>query len=141
MFSLESFQSQEVIGRTLSPGPEKPKFSKCSVLNQILGEGCIWLVKVLHGLISSRNLSQSDLFMTQVDFMLFLKFWVWSIQALPNLVRCFPNFMILFLIPPNVCGKYKNSIHNPRNHILSLIFHLPIDSSPWFSMKNKCFKE
>ena len=46
-FYLEPFLSQEVIGGTLSPGPEKPKFSKCSVSNQILGEGYICLLWVL----------------------------------------------------------------------------------------------
>ena len=38
--SLNPFQAQELTGGTLSPGSEKPKFSKCSVSNQILGEGC-----------------------------------------------------------------------------------------------------
>ena len=40
-FSLDPFQAQEAAGKTLSLGPEKPKFSKCFVLNQILGEGYI----------------------------------------------------------------------------------------------------
>jgi len=61
-----------VIGETLSPGPEKPKFSKLSVSKQILGEGYLWLLWVLYGLILSRNTPKCDLFMTQVDFMLFL---------------------------------------------------------------------
>ena len=38
-FSIYTILAQEVIGRTLSLWPEKPKFSKCSVSNQILGEG------------------------------------------------------------------------------------------------------
>ena len=70
-FSLEPILGQDVVVGTLSPGAEKPKFSKCSVLNQILGEGYLWLVWVLYGIILSRNTPQSYLFMTQVDFMLF----------------------------------------------------------------------
>jgi hypothetical protein len=62
-----------VTGGTLSPGPKKPKFSKCSISNQILGEGYLWLVWVLYGIILSRNTSKSDLFMDQVDFMFFLR--------------------------------------------------------------------
>ena len=127
-------------GGTPSLGLEKPKFSKCSVSNQILGEGYICLVWVLYGLISSRNTPKIDLFMTQVDFMLFLRFSVRSIQALPNPVRCFPNSKILFLIPPNMYRKDNKIIYNPRNHIFSLILYLPIDSSPWFSKKNKVFQ-
>ena len=134
-FSLDPFLSQEVTGGTLSPGPKKPKFSKCSVSNQISSEGFICMVWVLYGIISSRNTQKSYLFMTQMDFM----FWVWSIQALPNPVICFTNSGILFLTAPNVCGKTKNIIHNKINHILNLILHLPIDSSPWFSNKNKVF--
>ena len=38
--------------------------------------------------------------MTQVDFMLFLMFRVWSIQALPNLVRWLPNSGTVILTPP-----------------------------------------
>ena len=37
---------------------------------------------------------QIYLFMTQVDFMLFLRLWVRSIPTLPNPVRCFPNLWI-----------------------------------------------
>ena len=139
-FSLDPFHAQEVKGGTLSPTPEKPKFSRCSISNQISGEGCICLVWVCYDIISSRNTPQCDLFMTQVDFMFFLGFWVQTIQALLNPGGCFPNSRILFLIPPNVCGKAKKRIQNTRNHILSLIFHLPIDSSPWFSRKNKVFE-
>jgi hypothetical protein len=73
-FSLDPFRAQDVTGKTLSPRPEKPKFSKCSVSNQISGEGCICLLLVLYGLIKSRKTPQSYLFMTQVDFMLFLRF-------------------------------------------------------------------
>ena len=127
-------------GGTLSPRPEKTKFSKYSVSNQISGEGCILILWVLYGLISSLNTPKNDLFMTQVDFMLFFRFWVWSIQALPNLVRCFPNFGIMFLTPTNVCGKDKKRIHNPINYIFSLIRNLPIDSSPWYSRKNNVFQ-
>ena len=139
--SVEPFQAQEVTIETLSQGPKKPKFSKCFVLNQISGECCIWLVKVLHGRISSRILSQSDLFMTQVDYMLFLKFWVRSIQTLPNSVRWLPNFGILFLTPPNMSGKAIKSIHNSTNNFYSLILHLPVDSSPWVTRKNIEFHE
>ena len=78
--------------------------------------------------------------MTQVDFMLFLRFWVRSIQALPNPVRCFPNSGILFLINPNVYKKVNKKDYNRSNPIFSLIFYLPIDSSPWFSKKNKVFQ-
>ena len=78
--------------------------------------------------------------MTQNNFMLFLRFWVRSIQALPNPVRWLPNSGILFLNPPNVCGKAKKRIHNPTNHIVKVILHLPDDSSPWFSKKNKVFQ-
>ena len=82
---------------------------------------------------------QSYLFMTQMDFFLFLRFWVQSIQALPNLVICFPNSGILFLITPNMNRKDNKIIYNPRNHIFSLILYVPIDSSPWLSKKNKVF--
>ena len=129
-----------MIGGTLSPGPEKPKFSKYSLSNQILGEGYICLVCVLYGIISSRNTPQSDVFKTQIDFMLFLRFLVQSIKALPNHVRCSPNSRILFLITPNMYIKYKIIIYNPINIILCLIFNLPINSSPWFSKKNKVFQ-
>ena len=114
---------------------------KCGIYlhDEEQGEGFIYLVWVLYGHISSGNTQKSDLFLTQVDFMLFLRFWDRSIQALPNPVRCLPNFGILFLNPPNMYGKPKKRINDLRNHILSLIFHLPIDSSPWFSMKNKVF--
>ena len=120
---------------TLSPGPEKPKFSKCSVSNQILGEGYLWLLWVLYGLIFSINTSQIYLFMTQVDFMLFLKLWVWSIQTLPNPVRCFPNPGILFPNSPNIYRQDIHSIFNPTNLFFSLILNLPLDSSPCFNMK------
>ena len=72
--------------------------------------------------------------------MLFLRFWVQTIRTLLNLVKCFPNYGILFLITPNMCRKDKKGIHNPRKHIISLILYLPIDSSPWFSKKNKVFQ-
>ena len=49
-FSVDSFRAQEVKGETLSPGPEKPKFSKCSISNQILGEGDICIVWVCYGI-------------------------------------------------------------------------------------------
>ena len=123
----------------LSPGLEKPKFLNCSVSNQISGEGYLWLLWVFCGLIFSRNTPQSYLFMTQVDFMLFLRFWVRSIQALPNLVRWLPNSGILFITPPHVCGKSKKSIKIPRNHFFSLILHLPVNSSLWFTRKKNGF--
>ena len=139
-FSLEPILGQEVTCGTVNAGPEKPKFLKCSVLNQISGEGYLWPIWVLCGLISSINTSKSVLFMTQVDFMPFLRLWVWSIQALPNHVRCFPNYGILFLISSNMYSKDNKSIYNPRNYIFSLILNLLIDSSPWFSRKNKVFQ-
>ena len=77
--------------------------------------------------------------MTQVDFMFFLRLWVWSIQALPNPVRCFPNSGILFLITQNIYRKANKIILNLRNHLFSLILNLPIDSSPWFSRKSNKF--
>ena len=40
-FSLDPFQAQEVIGRTVSQGPKNPNFQMCFVSNQISGEGCI----------------------------------------------------------------------------------------------------
>ena len=45
------------------PGAWKLKNSKCSVSNQILGEGQIWLVKLVYGLKTSRNLQKTELFM------------------------------------------------------------------------------
>ena len=125
---------------TVSLGHEKPKFSKCSISNQNSGEGYLLLVWVFYGIIFSINTSQSDLFMTQVDYMHFLKFWVQSIQALPNSIWWLPNFGILFPTPPNMSGKHRKKLHHIINHFLSLILHLPIDSTPWFSMKNKCVK-
>ena len=74
--------------------------------------------------------------MTQLDFMLFLRFRVQSIQALPNPVICFPNYEILFLITPNMNGKDSKIIYNPINHFSNLILNLPLDSSPCFNMKN-----
>jgi hypothetical protein len=38
-FYLRPILGQEEIVGTLSPRPEKPKYLKCSVLNQISGEG------------------------------------------------------------------------------------------------------
>ena len=128
-----------MIGETLSLRLEKPKFSKCFVSNQILGEGYLWLVWERYGIISLGNTPQIYLFMTQGDFMLFLRLWVRSIQALCNPIRCFPNDGILFLISPNLYRKYNKRIFNPRNHFFSLIFNPPIDSSPWISRKNNEF--
>ena len=120
---------------TLNSGPKKLKFSKCSVSNQISGECFLWLVWVWYGLIFPRNTPQSVFFMTQVDFMLFLKLWVRSIQALPNPVRWFPNSGILFLNSPNMYRKSIQGIYNMRNIFFSLIVNLPLDSSPCFNMK------
>ena len=39
IFSLDLFQAQEVNRAETKPGPQKLKNSKCSVLNQISGEG------------------------------------------------------------------------------------------------------
>ena len=106
-------------GQKLSPGPENSKNSKCSVSNQISGEGQIWLVKVLYGLISSIRLPQTELFMIQVENMLFLQFWVQAFQALPNLVRWPPNFSIMILVSSNMTGKLKNYFHQSSILIFS----------------------
>ena len=74
-------------------------------------------------------------FMTQVDFMFFLRLWVWSIQALPNPIRCFPNPWILFPNSPNMYRKYIQGIYNLTNLFFRLILNLPLDSSPCFNMK------
>ena len=129
IWALDPFQAQEVTGETLRPWPEKLKISKCSVLNQILGEGCLWLLKVLHGLISQRNISQSYLCMFQVRYIHFLKFWAEQIHALPNSVRWFPNSGILLPTSPNISGKPIKIIQNSRNNFYSLILHLLIESS------------
>ena len=100
------------------PGAWKLKISKCSVSNQISGEGCIWLVKVINSLISSRDPSKTDLFMTQVMYMLFLEFWVCRIQALPNSVWWIPNSWILFLISSSMSGKPRKCTHQSSNHFL-----------------------
>ena len=121
-YPLNSFQAQEVNRRNPEPGARKLKITNCFVPSQISREGCIWLVRVLHCLISSRDLSQSDLFMTQLKHMLFLKFWVWRIQALPNLVRWIPNSWILFLIPSNMSGNPRKCFFKSRNHCISLIY-------------------
>ena len=57
-------------------GAWKLKNSKYSVSNQISGEGQIWIVKVLNGIIPSRKLPKMELFIIQVENMLFLQFWV-----------------------------------------------------------------
>ena len=68
--------------------------------------------------------------MIQVENMLFLQFWVRAFQALPNSVRCPPNFGILILIYPNMTGKPEKYFHQSGNNHLSLIFHLNVKSSP-----------
>ena len=136
-FSLGRIFGPKVTNRTLSPGPEKLKFLKCSVSNQISWEGYLWILWVWYGLIFLINTPQSDLFMVQVDFMLFLRLWVWSIKAPPNPVRPFPNYLILFLNSPNMYRKYNHGILNPGKHIFHLILNLPIKSSPWFSKKKQ----
>ena len=73
--------------------------------------------------------------MNQVDFMLFLRLRVRSIQSLPNPVRYFPNSGILSPNSPHVYKKYFQIIFNARNIFFSLIFNLPLDSSPCFNMK------
>ena len=124
---------------TLSPRPKKPKFSNCSVSNEISGEDYLRLVWVWYGIIFSRNTSQSYLFMTQVDFMLFLRLWVRSIQALPNLVRSFPNPRFLSQNSPNIYMKSIQGIFNLRNIFFNLILNPPLDSSACFNMKNNEF--
>ena len=127
--------------RTLSLGPEKLKISKCSVSNQISREVCICLVWVLYVIISSINTPQSYLFMTQVDFMLFLRLWVWLIQALPNHVWCFPNSKILFLKYSTMYVQSNKIIYNRKNHMFSLILNLTLDSSPCSNMKTNEFQK
>ena len=139
IWALEPFQSQEVIGGTLSTGPKKLKISKFSVSNQILGEGCLWLVKVLHGVILPRNRSQIDLCMFQVRYIHFLKFWAEQIHALSNSVRWPPNSRILTLTSPNMSRQPIKRIHNSRYNFYNLILHLLIDLSPWVTRKNNEF--
>ena len=107
------------------PEARKLKISKCSVSNQISGEGCIWLEKVLNSLISSRDPSQMELFMTQVMYMLFLEFWVWWIEALPNSVWWIPNSWILFLISYSMSGKPRKCTHQSRNNFSVSFFISP----------------
>jgi hypothetical protein len=123
------------------PRARKIKISKCSVSNQILGEGCIWPMKVIHGIISSRNISQNDLFMTQVMYMLFLEFWECQIQALPNSIWWIPNSWILFLISSSMFGKPIKFTHQSSNHFLSLILHLPISSLHDLQRKTMSFTD
>ena len=81
----------------------------------------------------------TDLFMIQIDFRLFLRFWVRLIQALPNSVKPFPNYWVLF---PNFLNVYMESIQgnfNPINLSFSLILNLPLDSSSCFFEENKVF--
>ena len=137
--ALDSFQAPEVNRRKSESGARKLKISKCSILNQILGEGCIWLVKVLHGLISSINLLHNYLFMIQVNNMLFPESWIRTIQAPPNSVWWPPNSRSLTLCLPNMFGKPIKLIHNQINHFFSLILHLPVNSFLWFTMKNNEF--
>ena len=122
------------------PGARKLKNSKCSVSNQILGEGQIWLVKLLYGLIPSRNIPKTYLFMIQVENMLFLQFWVRAFQAFPNSIRWPPNSGILILVYPNMIGKPKKYFNQSRNNHLSLILHPLVKSSTGLWMKNKCLK-
>ena len=124
---------------TLSLGLKNLKFSNCSVSNQILGEGYLWLLWVLNGIIFSIKTQKCDLFMTQVDFMFFLRLWVRSIQALPNPVTSFTDFVVLSPNSPNIYRKYIHGIVNPRNIFFSLILNLPLDSSPCFNTKNNKF--
>ena len=96
-------------------------------------------IKGTHDLILPRNLSQTDLFMFEVRFIHFLKFWAEQIQALPNSVRWLPNSGILFPTSPNMYGKPIKRIQNSRKNFYSLILHLPVDSSPWVTRKNNEF--
>ena len=138
-FDLGSILGPKVTVETLSTGPEKLKFSKCYISNQISGEAYLWLLWILYGLIFSQNTPQSYLFMNQSDFMLFLGLWFWSIQALPNFARSFPNFGILFPNSPNVYKKAIQGIFNSRNLFFSLTLNLPLDSSPCFNTENNEF--
>ena len=139
IFPLEWFQSQLVNRPETEPGTRKLKKSKCYVSNQILGEGQIWLVKLLYGLIPSINLPKTYLFMTQVMYILFLEFWVCWIQALPNSVWWIPNSWILFLISYSMSRKPIKCTHQSRNHFLVSFMHLPINSSLWITKKNNEF--
>ena len=73
--------------------------------------------------------------MTKVDVMLFLKVWVWLMQALPNHVRSFTNSWVLSPKYPNVYRKYIQGIFNSWNLYFNLILNLPLNSSPCFNMK------
>ena len=114
------------------PGARKLENSKCSVSNQISGGGQIWLLKLLYGFKSPRNLTQTYLFMIQVENMLFLQFWVRAFQALPN-------SSILILASPNMTGKPKNYFHQSRNNHLSLNLHLPVNSLHYLQGKTISF--
>ena len=73
--------------------------------------------------------------MTRVDFNLFLKLWVWSIQASPNSVKSFTNSWVLSPNYPNVYRQAIQDIFNLRNIFFSLILNLSLDSSPCFTRK------
>ena len=123
------------------PKVRKLKISNCSVSNQILGEGCIWPLKVIHGLIPSRNISQTYLFMIQVKNMLFLKSWVRTIQAPPNSIWWSPNSGSLFLISFSMSRKPIKCTHQSINHFFSLILHLPVNSLHDLQRKTMSFTD
>lgn len=140
-FSIGSILGPEVTIRTLSPRAEKLKFSKCSISNQISREVYLWLLWVLYGLIFSWNTWKFDLVMTQVDFKLFLRLWVWLIQASPNSIRCFTNPWVFSPNSPNIYRQSIQGNFNPINHFFRLILNLPLDSSLCFNMKNNEFQK
>ena len=77
--------------------------------------------------------------MTQVDFNLFLRLCIRSIQDLPNPVRSFPNLGVLSPSSPNIYRKYIQVISNLINLFFSIILNLPLDSSPCFNTENNEF--
>ena len=139
-FSIGPILGLEVTIRTLSPRLEKLKFSKCSISNQISGECYLWIMDILCLFFSWKTL-QVYLIMTQVDFKLFLRLWVQSIQASPNYVRYFSNSWVLSPNYPNVYRKAIQGFYNSTKKKFSLILNLPLDSPPWFTRKIKCFNE
>ena len=77
--------------------------------------------------------------MFQVYFKPLPRFWVRSIQGLPNSIKPFLIFWILFPNSPNIHRLTIHDIFNPRKLIVCLIMNLPINSSPSFYKENKVF--
>ena len=138
-FSLGSILGPEVIVGTLSLGSKKLKISKYSILGENSEECFLYLLWTLYGIIFFKIIPQTNLFMIQVDFKPLPRFQVRSIQALPNSIKPFLIFRVLFPNSPNIHRKYIQDILNPINISLSLTMHFPIDSSPCFFKENKVF--